>query len=301
MKRENIKLNSSSDGLALDVLYILPEGEIKAIVQLVHGMAEHKERYIDFMEFLANNGYATIIHDNRGHGASVKCRDDLGYFYDDTARFVVDDVKDVMEYIKDLIPNKDVYLFGHSMGSLIVRNFIQRYDNLINKLIVCGSPSKNDTAGLAVTMAKFIRSTKGDHYRSSMINDLAFSSFNPSGAKENSWISYNETNVDAYNANPLDGFVFTVNGFINLFLLLENCYLKRLYAVQNKDLKIFFVSGADDPCLVNKEKWESAVNFMRKLGYGNVDGKLYPKMRHEILNEVNHQIVYDDILRFIKN
>lgn len=300
MKKGNLKLASSSDGLLLDVLYILPEGEIKAIVELVHGMAEHKERYIDFMSFLAENGYGCIIHDNRGHGASVKCQDDLGYFYDDSAKYIVNDVYDVLKYIKDTFKDKPIYLFGHSMGSLIVRNFIQTHDDQIDKLIVCGSPSKNETAGLAVTLTKFLRATYGDHHRSQRINDLAFSSYNKEGEEANAWISYNPLNVKAYNASPLDGYIFTINGFMNLFQLLENTYLKRRYELKHKDLDILFVSGEDDPCLVTKAKFNEAVEFMRKVGYRNVSSKLYPNMRHEILNEVDHQIVYDDILAFIE-
>ena len=186
------------------------------------------------------------------------------------------------------------------MGSLIVRNFIQTHDDQIDKLIVCGSPSKNETAGLAVTLTKFLRATYGDHHRSQRINDLAFSSYNKEGEEANAWISYNPLNVKAYNASPLDGYIFTINGFMNLFQLLENTYLKRRYELKHKDLDILFVSGEDDPCLVTKAKFNEAVEFMRKVGYRNVSSKLYPNMRHEILNEVDHQIVYDDILAFIE-
>ena len=300
MKKINTKIKSRSDALNLDILYIEPDQEIKAIVQIVHGMAEHKERYEDFMNFLASNGYLAIIHDNRGHGASVKSQDDLGYFYDDSAKYVVEDVLDVHNFIKEKYPDKDIYLFGHSMGSLIVRNYIQKYDDTIKKLIVCGSPSKNDAAGMAITLTKFIRTAKGDHYRSSMINDLALGPYNKGHKVVNSWISYNEDNVKAYNANPLDGFTFTIDGFMNLFGLLENTYQKKAYNLKNEDLEILFIAGEDDPCIVNKDKFNAAVSFMQKLGYKEVESKLYPHMRHEILNEVDHQIVYDDILNFIE-
>ena len=98
MKTEKIK--SSSDNLELEIAHIEPNSEIKGVVQISHGMAEHKERYYDFMEYLKDNGYAAVIHDHRGHGASVKSKEDLGYFYTDNIDYIINDLYDVTKYIK---------------------------------------------------------------------------------------------------------------------------------------------------------------------------------------------------------
>ena len=95
------KIKSEKDDLNLSVSIIEPKGEAKGIVQISHGMAEHKERYYDFMKYLSENGYICVIHDHRGHGASVKDEKDLGYFYSENIDFIVDDLYKITKYIKN--------------------------------------------------------------------------------------------------------------------------------------------------------------------------------------------------------
>ena len=153
MDRHNIRKDtivSRADGLAVSILTCRPATEgPKAVVQLVHGMCEHKERYVPFMEFLADNGIASIIHDHRGHGESVKSARDLGYFYEGGYLAMIDDIKTVTDKAKNEFPGLPVVLFGHSMGSMAVRSYSKRYDGSICGLIVCGCPSRNGGAGLA--------------------------------------------------------------------------------------------------------------------------------------------------------
>ena len=126
-------INSSSDGLKIELAYTIPKDEIKGIVQFSHGMAEHKERYFNFMEYLSNNGYVCVINDHRGHGNSVKDKKDLGYFYTEDTNFIIDDLHDVTKYIKEKYSNQKLYLFSHSMGTLVARGYMQKYDNEIEK------------------------------------------------------------------------------------------------------------------------------------------------------------------------
>ena len=111
---------SSSDGLKLDIAYIVPKGETLGVIQISHGMAEHKERYFDFMEFLASNGYICVISDHRGHGKSIKNEDDLGYFYTDNINFIVDDLHEVTLYIKKKFKDEKIYLFSNSFSSCLL-------------------------------------------------------------------------------------------------------------------------------------------------------------------------------------
>ena len=117
MHKKSFTVESKCDGLYLDITVFEPENEIKGIFQISHGMAEHKERYYKFMEYLAENGYVTVINDHRGHGKSVKSNDDLGYFYDNSAEYIVEDLHQITKLIKEQYYNKPVVLFGHSMGS----------------------------------------------------------------------------------------------------------------------------------------------------------------------------------------
>lgn len=302
MKKEFLKINSACDNLALGAAVFEPEGEIKGIVQFSHGMAEHKERYYDFMEYLTNRGYACIINDHRGHGESVKDKADLGYFYDDTADYIVEDLHQLTLYMKERFPGKPICLFGHSMGSLVVRKYIKKYDYEITKLVVCGSPSRNPLINTALMLVKIQKAFKGDRYRSHMIQHLAFGSYNKNienVSSGNSWLSADEANVKTYDRDELCGFVFTLNGFRNLFLLMKEIYEPQGWAMKNRDLPILFIAGADDPVIVGEKQWKESQGFLKNLGYNNIEGKLYTGKRHEILNEDIKEDIYEDVIDFI--
>lgn len=301
MNKKMLTVKSECDGLDLDITIIEPECEIKGIFQISHGMAEHKERYYKFMEYLAKNGYVTVIHDHRGHGKSVKENNDLGYFYDNSAEYIVKDLHQITKLIKNLYPDKPITLFGHSMGSMVVRKYIKKYDNEINKLIVCGSPSKNKYANIWLNTAKLVGKLKGEKYRSKLIQKLAFGSYSSKKEKSaNSWICSNEETVKKYDEDELCGFIFTANGFQNLFKLMIEIYDKNGWNLNNKNLPILFIAGGNDPVIMSKEKWIESQEFLKSIGYNNIQNKLYDGMRHEILNEKESNVVYDDILNFIK-
>lgn len=293
MKEENFKLISDCDGLKLDVTMFVPK-KIKGIVQLSHGMVECKEYYYDFMRYLTNNGYVTIINDHRGHGKSVKSDDDLGYFYDETAEYIVEDLHQITKYVKDKFPGKKVILFGHSMGSLVVRKYIKKYDYEIDKLIVCGSPSENKLAGFGVNLTKIFKKIKGEKYRSNFLNRL-------SGLpdKDKSWLSKDSDYVNKYMNDKYCSFVFTTNGFMNLTKLMVDVYSKKNWVLKNKDLPIFFIAGKEDLVIKNEKAWMKSIKFLKDLGYKNIEYKLYDDMRHAIVLEKNKELVYDDIVKFL--
>ncbi len=307
MKKQELQMISDCDGLPLSVMIFEPEteeGSVKGVVQISHGMAEHKERYYPFMEFLAENGYASVINDHRGHGKSVREKEDKGYFYDDTAEYVVADLHQITAAIRKMFPQKPLCLFGHSMGSLIVRKYIKKYDFEIEKLVVCGSPSKNPMVGAALLIVGVQKVFKGERHRSRLIQKLAFGSYNKNiknPVSSTAWLSANEDNVKAYDKDEDCGYIFTLNGFKNLFTLLKEVYKPGGWVMKNKDLPIFFVAGEDDPVTVSPKEWQASMSFLRNLGYNNVSGKMYTGLRHEILNEKQARTVYEDILTFIEN
>lgn len=302
MLKEFLTIYSNCDGLPLSTAIFIPEKEVKGIVQISHGMAEHKERYFSFMEYLTERNYVVVINDHRGHGESVRDKDDLGYFYDESGEYIVKDLHQITLYMKERFPGKPVYLFGHSMGSMVVRMYIKKYDSEIDKLIVCGSPSKNPLVDLALFIVRFQKLFKGDRYRSRLIQNLAFGSYNKNIDKpisDNAWLSSDENNVRNYDSDDLCGFIFTLNGFRNLFLLMKEIYITSGWALKNKDLPIMFIAGSDDPVIVSEDKWNESREFLQKLGYTNVRGKLYKGLRHEILNENIKENIYDDIVKFM--
>lgn len=293
---------SHHDNLQLSVLAVCPE-KPKAVVQMAHGMCEHKERYLSFMRFLAAHGYAAFLNDHRGHGESVLDQADLGFFYDGGARALIDDMHLLTEHIRGEYPSLPIALFGHSMGSLAVRCYTKRYDKEISSLIVCGSPSANAFTGMMKKFDDLLIRTKGDRARSDVINAVfsgAFEARFRSEGIENAWLSSDRSVSEAYNADPLCHFTFTLNGYKALLDLLTDTYSDVGWKMENPRLPIRFLSGANDPCMVSRSAFARSVDHMRKVGYTNVSSRLFEGMRHEILNETEKESVYADILDFLE-
>lgn len=302
MKTEETLIRSSFDGLDLSVLVCRPDTVPEAVVQIAHGMCEYKERYLPFIEFLCNEGYACVIHDHRGHGRSVMNNDDLGYMYEGGWEGIVEDIRTVNRYAASIFKGCRIHLFGHSMGSLAVRSFAKRYDELIDRLIVCGSPSKNPAAGAGKALTRIIAAIRGDRHRPALIHKMAFEGFNKRFTKEgpNAWLATDKAVVKHYNDDPSCGYMFTANGFIGLFSLMQDCYDAGGWTISRPDLPILFIAGKDDPCITGEKQFGQAVDFMRKIGYKDVSSILYDGMRHEILNETEKTKVWNDVLEFIR-
>lgn len=262
-------------------------------------MAEHKERYFDFMRFLASNGYACVINDHRGHGKSIKDDNDLGYFYTDNIDYIVDDLHEVTLYIKNKFKDKKIYLFSHSMGTLVSRCYIEKYDFELEKLILCGTPTYNPFTPVAIGLAYLCKAFGLGKKRNKFLNTLTFGNYNKGYKDENSWLSKSTKNICSYNDDELCGFIFTTNGFINLYKLMRQAFRKNDYQVKNKNLDILLIAGSDDPVIQNEKKFIELKEFLKDIGYKNIKSKLYKNLRHEILNEKEKSEVYNDVLNFI--
>lgn len=297
------RIKSSTDGIELSLAYIEPEGTSRGIVQIVHGMCEHKERYYPFMEFLAGNGFVCVIHDNRGHGESVAHAEDLGHFGKGGWKGLVDDIEDVRRWSEEMWPCHVRTLFGHSMGSMAVRSYAKRYDDRIDRLIVCGSPSSNPVAGAGKALAGIFKTFRGDHYRPQLLQDLSFGSYNKPFAGEgyaSAWVCSDRDVLEAYHNDPLCQYVFTADGFANLMSLMKDCYSKKGWKVVNPDMPIYFMSGENDPCMGSAKQHQKSIDLMHEVGYFNVSSEVFPGMRHEILNETDRKKVWDHVLGILE-
>ena len=302
MIKKEFTVVSDFDGLELKGILFEPDQTPKGIVQVVHGMCEYKEYYENIMQFFAKNGYIAACHDHRGHGDSVKSEEDLGWFHDKNGKAIVEDCAQVTKYLRSEYPKLPLTLFGHSMGSMVVRCYIREHDDLIDKLIVCGSPSSNPLAGVAVFLAKGVGFFCGERHRSTLLKQLstgkAGDDFEKAG--KGSWLTRDQRLADKKKADPRCEFTFTCNGFENLFNLMKYTYKKRGYKVQNPALPIHFVAGSEDLVIVDELKWFKAIEFLRGVGYENVSGKLYEGMRHELHNEFGKEEFHRDLLKFIE-
>ena len=292
-------LPASADGLSLAALVSTPDTAPRGVVQLVHGMCEHKERYIPFMEFLSGHGYVCVIHDHRGHGASVKSPEDLGYFYDGGWQALVEDIRVVCDWAQEQFPGLDYTLFGHSMGSLAVRCFTKRYDSRLDRLFVCGCPSDNPAKRIGKALSRGFGVLRGWHYRPKLMQAMSVGAYNKPFKDEDcpvAWVCSDPDALQAYMADPLCAYRFTANGFYGLLGLMEDCYSPEGWRVERPEMPVHFISGAEDPCRVSDKALEQAADLMRRVGYKSVDVRLYPGMRHEILNETDRLTVWNDVL-----
>ena len=292
----------SNDGVhTLRGIVYLPENP-KGIVQIVHGMAEHIGRYDDFMTYLAENGFIACGHDHLGHGKTAENETELGFFAEKGGDlFVCEDTFAFGKSVKEDYPSLPLVLLGHSMGSFIVRQTVRMYPNACEALIIMGTGGKNPISALGFCTATVIGKLRGKKYVSDLIYNVAFSSYNKRTGKENSfaWLSRDEKEIEKHDSDPLCTFRFTVSAMRDLIRLQDQTNRKDWYANIRKDIPILIVSGAEDPVGNYGKGVEEVYSSLLAEGITDITRKIYPDMRHEILNELNRKTVYEDILTFI--
>lgn len=297
----NFKLNSAFDGLNIGVLLVSPETKPIAVLHLSHGMCGYKERYLPFMTYLSNNGIACVAEDHRGHGESVKTEGDRGYMYTGGSRAIVDDMKMVTDWAHEMYPGLPIFLLGHSMGSLAARAYTKKYDDSLTGLILCGSPSSTSISYPAYILAHFIAKFNDGRIRMTHLQDFMNKRYNKAFAAEGplAWLCSDDAVCRAYAETPVSNFSFTADAALALMSLLKDTYSTRGWKLANPDLPIYFISGEDDPCMLGEANFHNSVHNMVDVGYNDVTSAIYSGMRHEVLNEIGKETVWQDILNHI--
>lgn len=282
----------------------MPDSKPRAIVQIVHGIAEYIDRYDDFMLFLAENGFIVVGDDHIGHGKSFTKEEDMGF----TAKkdgwwHMVDDVEILRLAMKEKFPGLPQIIFGHSMGSFLARTHLIRYPGGFDAAIISGTGNQGKAlvkAGHAV--GNIERCFHGAHYYSKLLNNLAFGSYNKiytDPRTDYDWLTRNEAVVDKYIADPLCGFVPSCVLFCDMMVGVDFITTKRNLSEMKKDTPVYFMSGTMDPVGERGKGVEKAYKSFKKAGMKDVDIRLYVDGRHEMLNEINNEEVYNDILKWI--
>ena len=305
VKKENFYFDSRDGEHKIHAIRWIPDIERPAcILQIVHGMAEHIDRYDDFANFLADRGILVVGDDHLGHGKSVKPGEPYGYFCkEDASTVLVRDEHRLKKMMQEQYAGVPYIILGHSMGSFITRNYMLKYGTGIDGAVIVGTgmqPKLSMVFGLAVAALQGLFC--GARHVSRLLNMMAFGAYNrriKSPKTSFDWLSRNEDNVRKYMKDPLCGFTFTVNGFRTLFKLIDNLYNRENLSKMPKNLPVFFLSGADDPVGDYGKSVELVYQSYKEIGMENVQMKLYPEDRHEILNEVDKEDIYGDIYRWI--
>ena len=274
----------------------------KGIIQLVHGMQEHIGRYNDFANFLANNGYIVVGHDHLGHGNTAKCEGDFGYFADNNGwDRLVEDVHILQNKIHNEYPELPYIVMGHSMGSLIVRTYITKYDDHLTGVIISGTSGQKYGLISGKILIKIISAFKGKRYKSRLIEHLVTGSFNKKfepNRTPSDWICSDENEVNKFIEDKKCGKMFSVQAYYDL--LSGTQYLSKQKNV-NKTIKapILIFSGDEDPVGQNGKGVLRVYKMLKKDGTRNVYLRLFKNARHEMLNEVNKLEVYNFILDWL--
>lgn len=302
MKTKEFSFKSATGVCRIHGCEFLPEGEVRAVVIIHHGMAEHINRYADYVKHLTDMGYAVFMHDMANHGKSNQKTELLGYFGEnDGYKNLVKDLKTVYDLAKKEFPDKKIIMFGHSMGSFIVRCFDCAYPGASDASVYMGTGGSNPAAGMGRAISNLIASIKGSTYKSKMLDKITFGSFNKKTDKKTSfdWLTRDSAIVQKYIDDDYCGFLFTVKGMNDLVNLNVWANSAECYNTVKKDLPILLVAGAEDPVGAYSKGINEVADKMKASGHTNVTVKLFPGCRHEVLNETNRQEVYEGIDAFL--
>lgn len=275
-----------------------------AVLQIVHGMVEFIERYDLFAEFLAEKGIVVFGNDHLGHGKSVINESRYGYFAkNDGNAKLLGDIHALHGIASSQYGGIPYFILGHSMGSFLTRQYIEKHSNDLDGAIIMGTGSQPAAIlNIARTVCSTIALFKGWEYRSKFVDNLAFGGYNKKfepAHTDKDWLSKDDDIVANYIAEPKCRFLFTLNGYHNLFYSIKDCQKKRNIAAIPKKLPVLFVAGAEDPVGNFGKGVYRAYKAFVKAGISDVSVKLYENDRHEILNETDKQNVFDDIFQWI--
>ncbi|GGE34037.1 alpha/beta hydrolase [Pullulanibacillus camelliae] len=302
MKLKTFKLKTA-DGIPLHVYQWLPEQVPHAVIQLAHGMAEHAGRYQRFAGALCAEGYAVYANDHRGHGYTTHEEEGHLHLGDQEGwERTVDDLKQLTDLIVSHYHDLPRFLFGHSMGSFLVRRYLQKYGEGVKGVILSGTgadPGVLSTLGIMIAQRE--ANKLGKRGRSDKLQHLVFGRYNKRFPQRTpvDWLSRDEEEVDAYLADPFCGEVPTAGFFLDLMRGLKALDRPERLRAMPKRLPILFLSGTQDPVGGFTKGVKRVYKHFQKVGLVNLECHFYEGARHELLNELNREAVTRDIIRWL--
>lgn len=282
----------------------LPEGQPRAVVQLIHGVAEYVGRYDAFAAWLAGRGFLVVGEDHLGHGRTVE-DEKYGYFGPKNGwNLVTRDIRRLRELEGERYPELPYFLLGHSMGSFFARTYLINYPGTVTGAILSGTGQEGAaTVAMGKLLCNILCRTKGPEFHSDLVHSMALGAYNKQFAPNRTsadWISQDEQVVDKYLKDPLCTFQPTVGMYRDMMgglqYIADPKNLKKMY----KTTPVYFFSGDHDPVGQNGKGVRKVAEFFRTAGCTDVTVKLYPNGRHEMLNELNRQEVYQDVLSWME-
>lgn len=291
------------DSVKIHAYQWLPGTKPKAAINIIHGMAETAARYERFAESLTKCGYAVYAEDHRGHGKTVGDQARPGEAGGDALKSMLSDLHQLSGIIKEEIPTAPLFLLGHSMGSLLVQGYIARWGDDLKGAMLSGATGPADILtliGQGVACLEKLR--LGAQGRSKLLNYFCFGSFNRQFQPARTafdWLSRDKTEVDKYIADPFCGWICPTAFFLDLLKFMRELNSQDQLRNVPKDLPLYFFSGQNDPVGNNTAGVKKLINLYQKLGIADLSFKFYEDGRHEMLNEINRQIVVADVVQWL--
>ena len=303
-KMVDFTLPSTAPGRTLHAFYCEPDGPVRAVVQLSHGMVEFIDRYKPLAESLAAQGIAVTGNDHLGHGGSIRTKADYGYFAQpDGNRAVLDDLHRMTRLAKQRWPGVPYFLLGHSMGSFYARQYLCEWGGELDGAIILGTGFQPKAlVRLAKGICRVQAALFGWQHRSKLVERLSFAGYNNGleGRTTHDWLNRDAAEVDKYLADERCTFTFTVNAYYSMFSGILRLHDPAFVAQMPKDLPLLFLAGDADPVGERGKGVERAVQSLRDAGVQNMEVKFYPGARHELLVETNRREVFADIADWIE-
>ncbi|MBR5222551.1 MAG: lysophospholipase [Clostridia bacterium] len=279
----------------------IPNGEIKGLFHLVHGMTEYIDRYDHLFSFFAENGFVAFGYDHLGHGKTAENDDELGFIaHKDGWKYLVNDVVTFTKAVKKIYPDTPTVLMGHSMGSFIARLVCESYAAEYDKFIFCGTSGPNPASSAGLLLVKIIKAFKGEKHKSNLIQSVAFGSYNNGfeGDTPYEWLTNDREIINKYAADKYCTFRFTVSAMGDLMNLLSKCNRGAWFKSLDGTKPILLIAGDKDP-VGNYGKGVKAVYDKLIKNGKKCDIKLYENCRHEIHNDICKDEMFSDILKFL--
>lgn len=305
MEKKHFHFNSSDGEHRIHGILWKPSDKTPiGVLQIMHGMDEYIDRYDAFARFMCDHGFAVAGEDHLGHGLSVNSKEELGYFGKKHGMdYILQDNYRVKKHMEQEFKGIPYFILGHSMGSFIGRKFISEYSQELDGAIIMGTGNQPALlAELGKIASAAIAAVKGWTYRSAFVNNLAFGSYNkkfkPSRTAHD-WLTKDEAIVDAYEADELCMFMFTLAAYRDLFDLVIDIGKQETIRKTVPSLPIYITSGKEDPVGGFGLGVYEVFDKFKLCGLEDVEIKLYDKGRHEILNETDRETVYEDLLKWL--
>lgn len=281
------------------------EGQPKAVVQIVHGVSEYIDRYAAVARFLADHGFVVVGGDHLGHGRTASGPEEYGFFTSQKGwHTVAGDVRRLRTLTGQKYPDLPYFLLGHSMGSFLTRTYLIDWPGTLTGAILSGTGQEAPfmiKAGWH--LSNLVSKLSGPRAHSKLVENLSFGAYNkqfsPSRTRAD-WISRDEAVVDAYIADPLCSFLPTAGMFRDMMEGLRYIANKTNLSKMDPTTPVYFFSGDKDPVGGNGAGVRKVADFFRNAGTEDLTVTLYPDGRHEMMNEINRQQVFADLLNWLE-